>query len=504
MNVLEPPPRPEGALNVLVTGATGFIGRSLVLRLAGAGHRVTALARSPERARQLLGPEVAVAGTDDASLREAVREADAIINLAGESIAGGRWTRARRAALRASRIELTGRLVAALAGRRRLLSALVSASAVGYYGDRGEAELDEHALPGDGFAAELCRDWEAAALAAAPHVEPGRVVRARLGVVLGPEGGALAQLARLFRLGLGGPLGDGRQWLPWIHLDDVIEVLARAAADPRYRGALNLVAPEAVRQRDFARTLAGVLHRPAVLRAPRTALRLARGEAADLLLASQRVVPRALAELGYAFRHATLASALEDLVGEPAAVAIRRLSGEDVPRAAYLTARRPRYALAARTVVDAPLAEVFPFFSAAENLAAITPPALGFRILTPRPIEMSAGAEIEYRISMSGVPMRWTSTIEVWQPGVRFVDSQARGPYRAWWHEHRFRADGPRTIMEDIVYYAPPLGPLGRLANRLFIGGMLRRIFGFRRHAIRARFGGRGAPSSEPRVGSAS
>jgi len=475
-----------------ITGATGFLGRALVLRLARDGHHVVALVRDPVAARGVLGAHpTVVALADDLAVTRAVHAADAIINLAGEGILERRWTAARKAALRASRVDLTRRLADAIATRPRPLPALVSASAIGWYGDRGDELVDETAAPGADFAAELCRDWEAAAEAARPRCE--RVVRARIGVVIGGEGGALATMRPLFRWGLGGPIGRGDQWVSWIHLDDAVEALVRCATDAALDGAVNLVAPTPVTNRAMATSIGAALHRPAWLPAPRFGVRLALGARAALVLGGQRVVPAALQRVGFAWAWPSLDAAIAEAVrGAPDAVQLARAPAA-LPTSAYLAARPPRYTLTARTVIDRPLAEVFAFFCAAENLGAITPPDMGFTIVTPTPIAMAAGAEIDYRIRASGVPMAWRTVIDAWEPPAagraRFVDSQARGPYACWWHEHRFEADGDRTIMIDTVHYAPPLGPLGAVANTLMVAGELRRIFTHRGRAIRLRFG---------------
>ena len=475
-----------------ITGATGFLGRALVLRLARDGHHVVALVRDPVAARGVLGAHpTVVALADDLAVTRAVHAADAIINLAGEGILERRWTAARKAALRASRVDLTRRLADAIATRPRPLPALVSASAIGWYGDRGDELVDETAAPGTDFAAELCRDWEAAAEAARPRCE--RVVRARIGVVIGGEGGALATMRPLFRWGLGGPIGRGDQWVSWIHLDDAVEALLRCATDAALDGAVNLVAPTPVTNRAMATSIGAALHRPAWLPAPRFGVRLALGARAALVLGGQRVVPAALQRVGFAWAWPSLDAAIAEAVrGAPDAVQLARAPAA-LPTSAYLAARPPRYTLTARTVIDRPLAEVFAFFCAAENLGAITPPDMGFTIVTPTPIAMAAGAVIDYRIRASGVPMAWRTVIDAWEPPAagraRFVDSQARGPYACWWHEHRFEADGDRTIMIDTVHYAPPLGPLGAVANTLMVAGELRRIFTHRGRAIRLRFG---------------
>ena len=296
-------------MKVLVTGATGFVGRALVLRLLRDGHTVVAWVRSAERARALLGDEVALA---EGELGEALAGSQAVIHLAGAGILDQRWSPARKRELIDSRVALTERLVRAIATAAVRPRVLVSASAVGYYGDRGDEPLDEESAPGQGFLAELCQAWEQAAEAAAPLGV--RVVRCRLGIVLGRGGGALASMLPVFRAGLGGPIGGGRQHVPWVELKDVVEVLASAIVDERYRGPVNVTAPGVVTQREFAHALGAALHRPAILPAPAFALRAVLGEGACAVLGGQAVMSRRLEALGYAFAHPSLEGALRDLL----------------------------------------------------------------------------------------------------------------------------------------------------------------------------------------------
>jgi uncharacterized protein (TIGR01777 family) len=292
---------------ILVSGATGFIGRALLPRLLRDGHRVVALTRHPDNAR--LPPEVVtVDAANTRALVDAMARAGVVVNLAGESVASGRWSERRKRELRGSRIDMTKRLLDAARESRAPLRAFVSASAVGYYGDRGDRELDETAAPADDFLARLCVDWENEARGAG---ELGaRVAVMRLAIVLGHGGGALHKIVQLFRAGIGGKLGDGKQWFPWVHLQDAVEALARAAVDDRYRGPFNVVSPGTVTNATFATTLGHVLHRPSVVSTPRLALKLALGEAASSVLASQRVRPARLTELGFAFAFPDLEAAL--------------------------------------------------------------------------------------------------------------------------------------------------------------------------------------------------
>jgi uncharacterized protein len=302
-------------MRVLVTGATGFIGRALVPFLRRDGHEVVAWVRSEGRARASLGAEVDTleASTGRDGLVAELGRCDAVVNLAGEPVMGGRWTRSRRAALRDSRVGVTEHLVSALAACPARPSVFVSSSAVGYYGDRGDEILTERSMPGADFLAELCQGWEAAAFRAE---ELGvRVVAIRTGVALGRDGGALAKMLPAFRLGAGGPIGTGRQYMPWIHLHDLVAIIASALGDDRMRGPINAAAPEPVTNHAFTRALGRALRRPAFLPVPALALRAIFGEAASVLLGSQRVDPAALRTAGFHFAFPALDGALADILG---------------------------------------------------------------------------------------------------------------------------------------------------------------------------------------------
>jgi uncharacterized protein (TIGR01777 family) len=304
-------------VRVAVTGATGLIGRAVVNALAARGDTVLALSRDAARARTRLGEGIEVHEWPDPTTAPppaaAIEQADAIINLLGEPIAQ-RWSESARQRILDSRILSTRRLVEALEAlpRDARPAALISQSAVGYYGPRGEEPVDEAAAAGNDFPAQVTAEWERAAQSAPSGV---RVVLTRTGLVLASNGGALEKMLPPFRLGLGGPLGSGRQYMPWIHLDDTVGGLLHVLDDERASGPVNLTAPEPVTNRDFSRTLGRVLHRPAVLPVPAPALKLLFGEMATILLTGQRAVPARLHELGYLFQYRELAPALEDVLG---------------------------------------------------------------------------------------------------------------------------------------------------------------------------------------------
>jgi uncharacterized protein (TIGR01777 family) len=450
-------------MRVAVTGATGFIGRRLVRRALAAGHTVVGLTRDAARAQAVLPVRCRAVRWDPAggdADPAALRDVDAVVHLAGESVAGGRWTAARKRAIRDSRVVGTRALVAALG---RLASherprVLVGASAIGIYGDRDDEELDEDAPPGHGFLADVCAEWEATTRAA---TEVGiRTAIVRIGIVLGRDGGALRAMLPPFRLGVGGRLGGGRQWMSWIHVDDLVELFIGALTDERAAGVLNGVAPQPVTNAEFTRTLAHALRRPAIVPAPAPALRLVLGEMSAILLASQRVLPRAALRLGVRFQYPALASALADLCRDH----VEELEFEQWVR------RTP--------------AEVFPFFCDPQNLEKLTPPFLHFRVLGMSTPEIGVGTRIDYRLSLHGLPVRWQSRVDAWEPDRRFVDSQTRGPYASWHHTHTFEPCDDGTVLRDQVRYEVPLGALGALIAGGRVARDVQEIFAFRRRKI--------------------
>jgi uncharacterized protein (TIGR01777 family) len=301
-------------MKILVTGSSGLVGTALVKALGREGHMVCRLMR----------PESAVSGEvkdgfnvawnpATGELGGAAVGADAVVNLAGASIADGRWTAERKALLRASRIDTTRALVEALAKMNAQPSVLVSASAIGIFGHRGDELLTEESKVGTDFLAGLAREWEAEALKA--EALGIRVVLARFGIILARQGGALAKMLLPFKLGAGGRLGPGQQWMSWVTLEDVVGILRMGIEKAAVRGAVHVVAPQPVRNAEFTKVLAKALHRPALFPAPAFALRLALGEMADaLLLSSQRVAPQKLEQLGYTFLHPDLPAALNDVL----------------------------------------------------------------------------------------------------------------------------------------------------------------------------------------------
>ena len=301
-------------MEIVVSGSHGFIGSAVVASLRASGHRVTRLARSKPTSGADAVLWDPVAGTVDLTQLQAV---DAVVHLAGASIVSGRWTPRRKSLIRDSRVRGTRTLCEALAKLATPPRALLCASAIGYYGDRGDEVLTEDSPAGAGFLATVCREWEGASVSTAQRGV--RVVHLRFGMVLSPAGGALAKMLPPFRLGLGGPLGDGRQYMSWVSLEDVLGAIHHALETEALRGAVNVVSPQPVTNRAFTRALGRVLSRPTVLPAPAPLLRLLLGELADeALLASARVMPTRLQATAYAFRHPELEGALRHLLSSSA------------------------------------------------------------------------------------------------------------------------------------------------------------------------------------------
>ncbi len=300
-------------MRVFVTGGTGLIGTRLVRHLLKRGDQPVVLSRRPDAAAKLFGPACTVVPGDPTQAggwMGAVADCDAVINLAGENVFGRRWNAEVKALLHDSRVKATQNVVEALRrsaeGRRRTL---VNASAIGYYGPHGDEELTEDSPPGDDFLAHICINWEKAA----HTVEPAgvRCVMVRVGVVLDKEGGALAKLLTPFKLGAGGPVGSGKQWMSWIHHEDMTGLFLLALDNAEARGPLNGTAPNPVTNRGFGKALGRALHRPAFMPMPGFALRLLVGEAAEVVLSGQRVLPRRAEQLGYTFNYPTVDAALQ-------------------------------------------------------------------------------------------------------------------------------------------------------------------------------------------------
>ncbi|HYK52891.1 MAG TPA: TIGR01777 family oxidoreductase [Candidatus Eremiobacteraceae bacterium] len=450
-------------MRVGVTGASGFIGRALVAALLARGDIPIAFTRKAEN------PNVAASKgietrkfdvNDPAADPKALEGLDAIVNLAGETV-DGRWTAAKKRAIYDSRAKGSHNLVAALAKIDQRPRVLVSASATGYYGDRCDEVLDDSSGPGNDFLAHVCIDWEREVRAA--EALGMRTVSLRTGIVLG-KAGAMAKLRPIFLLGAGGPIGSGRQWMPWIHIDDLVSMYLMALDRADVSGAIAAAAPDYASNGRVMAALAGALNRPSFAVAPAFAMRLALGEFAESVLGGQLLLPRRAADLGFAWRHPTLETAMADAVG----------AGSNHKAALQVFESEQRIA--------APVEEVFAFFSETRNLERLTPPELKWKIRSEAST-MRLGTAVDYSLRVHGVPIGWRSLAVEWSPPNGFTDVQVRGPYLWWKHTHRFEREGSGTLVRDLVEYELPLAPLGEIGR-----GLVRRdiesAFAFRRRAL--------------------
>jgi len=346
------------------------------------------------------------------------------------------------------------------------LKVFISASAVGFYGDRGDEILTEKSDRGEGFLSQVCQDWEQPLLLASKKSEGRgpRVAIFRFGVVLGEAAGALAKMIEPFRAGLAGNLGKGQQWMSWIHIEDLVKALAESLHNPQYSGILNAVSPQPVTNHEFSLTLSSAVREKPRLGppVPGFALKAAMGEMSTILLASQRVMPERLLQMGFQFRYPDLASALNQLC-------------QVYKEGDSLFVAEQFFAL--------PLEKVFPFFAEAHNLEKITPPLLNFKITEMSTPAIQQGTLIDYQLRIHKVPVHWKTLIQTWNPPISFVDNQEKGPYRKWHHTHSFSKLGKGTLMVDRVRYRLPLGGLGQLTAGAWVKSDIEKIFAYRRKA---------------------
>ena len=451
---------------VLILGATGLIGQALGQALVRRGDEVAIVSRGIKPEQLSFPCAVYTWGNDLSTLPSgALNGVDVVVNLAGESIAEGRWTAAKKARLIESRLRPTAAMVQGIAASAQKPKVVVQASAIGFYPDAGDETLTEDSPPSEQFTGELCQQWEAATNPL--HALGVRVALMRIGVVLAHGGGALPKLAKLYRLGLGAAPGSGQQWFSWIHLDDIVGLILTAIDNPKATGPINGTAPNPCRFIDLHRQLTGRATGP-VLKAPTPVMKAALGEAAQMVLASSRVIPVKAQELGYKFRFPSVAAAVDDLLGTD------KLRDTDWLRAVQW--------------LPAPLAEVSKFFADERNLEALTPPWLNFNVLGKSTPEIENKTLIYYKLRLYGVPFKWTTEIIGWNPPHGFVDQQLRGPYAIWHHTHQFSELGGGTLMVDFVRYKPPVGLLGALSGGWMVDREVEKIFAYRRESIAKRF----------------
>jgi uncharacterized protein len=455
-------------MRILMTGATGLIGRELGKALAARGDTLVCLVRDTQGARRRLPFPAKCFEWDHqrAVPAEALLEVDAIVHLAGEPVAEKRWTNERKRLILDTRVLGTRRLVQAVLRHGADVKSFVHGSAIGFYGDRGEATLTAASAKGTGFLADVVEAWEAELhplTEGRPHV---RVAIVRTGIVLARHGGALAKMLPMFRESAAGRLASGKQWMSWIHIDDIVGLFLHAV-DSQVAGVLEGVAPQPVTNRDFTKSLCQSLQVFENAPAPAVAIKALFGEMGGIVLESARIEPsRALAS-GYRFRFESIDRAFDDLLTPLQGSTREKVSEQWVPHAPE---------------------QIWPFFCDEGNLEELTPGFLNFEVLGKSTREIGEGTLIDYRLKLNGIPMSWQSRIENWEPSRGFVDTQVKGPYSYWRHAHEFIPLANGTLMRDVVRYRLPLGWLGSVVAGWKVASQVDRIFSYRSTKIAERF----------------
>jgi hypothetical protein len=439
-------------MNIGITGATGLIGTSLISQLLLSGHQVRALTRTPKKITQL--PEKNSYHWKEKRIPPSfLAHCDAVIHLAGEGIADRYWTQERKQKLWDSRISSTKSLVTALgslspAERPKVL---VSASAIGIYPLSTQA--DEESELGDGFLSELCVQWEKSAREA--ENLGMRTIQLRTGLVLSKKGGILAKTGPVI-------LGNGKQWMSWIHINDVVNFILYALENESCQGPYNLTAPHPVTNEVFTKTVARTYQIPITIKAPSRLLKILLGQMSSLVLANQKIFPKRTLASGFAFQFTKFEDAIADLIGG----------------SSFLD-----HYFSAKQFIPRERSEIYPFFTEAQNLETLTPPWLHFQVKKQSTTLLQEGTLIDYQLKIHGIPAKWRTLISHWNPDQGFVDEQLKGPYRKWHHVHTFETIPGGTLISDDVTFRLPGWIFGRLLLP-FIQRDIEKIFQYRQEKI--------------------
>lgn len=453
-------------MKILITGGTGLVGQNLGIELVRRGHELVVITRDKKSAELHLAYPAQIIECNlnrGPITSERLQGIQAVVHLAGENVAGGRWTSERKKTIFESRVLSLRNLISSFSKpQMEQLKTFVSTSAIGYYGDTGTQTATEESLPGNDFLSEVCQAWEAPLQELPVQI---RKTILRVGVVLSQVGGALAKMEEPFRLGLGGKVGSGQQSMSWIQIQDLVSLYVQALENEKWQGVYNAVAPEPVSNEEFSRQLAQVLRgTPRLgLPLPEFALSLAMGEMSSILTGSQRVASLRLSQMGFNFKFPQLNEALKECYPSD--------------QIGYSIFRSQQYLPFSRD-------RVFSFFSSAKNLEKITPPFLNFKILNESTPTIEKGTLIDYSLKIHQVPVRWRTEISEWRPEESFTDSQQKGPYSEWIHTHSFSQLGSGTLMEDCVKYKLPMGSLGSLTAGFLVRKDIEEIFNYRRKVV--------------------
>ncbi len=448
-------------MRVLVSGATGLVGRAICKKLLNLNHSLLVVGRSPELKFRQSFPYPCDYVSWEHLNPESLKSVEAVINLAGESIASGRWTKTRKERLLNSRVKTVNTLYDLFSKAQHWPKIFIGASAIGFYGDAKEQLLNEDSKKGSGFLAEICQQWEEAY---SHFNNKTRLVILRLGVVLSLKGGFLSALNSIFSMGIGGRIGNGKQWMSWIHIDDLIEMICHSLESSKIQGTYNAVSPSPITNMEWTHLFAKALKTVAPLPIPRSAFKLLAGEMSELALNSQKVSPEKFMQTGFSFLYPSPKEALNQLYD-------------------WKQKSQDQF-FYSETWINKPIKEVFNFFSEAQNLEQITPPWVNFKIKDMSTTSIEKGTIINYQIKIHGIPQIWQTEITKWEPPHCFVDNQKSGPYSRWAHTHEFKELCGGTLIVDQVAYRLPMGHLGRIVASSFVNSDIKKIFAYRQNKI--------------------
>lgn len=448
---------------ILLTGATGLVGKELGISLVKAGYQIHVLTQNISSAKYLPYPAHLFSWQEGYGVpAEALAGVETIINLAGEPIATGRWSKKKKIRIVESRFLTTRSLVEACKGST--VKQLIQASAIGYYGPSALKDhttfFTEQSNPGAGFLPETALQWEDP-LTALP--EGIRRVTMRLGVVLGETGGALDEIIKPYTLGVGMVVGSGHQYMSWIHIEDLCRFVVEAIANDTYAGAYNLTAPQPMTMRELHSHLKKYYSGWDSLKVPSLVLKIILGEKAQIITDSSRTAPQRLLDQGFTFKYSDISSCITAILGEK---------------------KEPSSHLVFRQWVPCKREEVWSFFADEKNLEKITPPWLNFRIKNMSTKKIEKGSLINYKLKIHQLPIAWRTEISQYQEPDFFQDIQLKGPYKKWHHTHLFSNLGEGTLIEDKIDFQVPLGHIGRLLALQYVTNDVKKIFSYRMKVI--------------------
>lgn len=450
-------------MKILLTGATGLIGKSIGKALVAQGHELTVLTRNIAEAKSVLPFPAKILEWNNYKQDlspDYFNDIESVIHLAGESIASGRWTQKRKKLIHDTRALGTKKIAEAILASNKTVKQFISASAIGIYGNTHTLTHEESAK-GNDFLAKVCVEWEKEAQILSENKI--KVIHPRIGIVLSRKGGALTKMIPIFSTGLGGVIGNGKQWMSWIHEEDLTNIFLFFINNPEVSGPFNAVSPSPVNNKEFSEVLAKSLGKKLFFPVPELALKIGLGDMSELVTGGQNVSSQKLSLAGFKFKYINLKNSLEEICSP--------LKGG-------------KNELFYEVWLPKKVKDIFPFFSDERNLEKLTPDYLNFKVLNKSTESIQQGTIINYKLNLHGIPLRWTTLIEKWEQDEKFVDTQIKGPYSIWHHTHEFEDFANGTIVRDKIIYKLPLGRLGQLLGTNFVKSDVEKIFSYRKKVI--------------------